>query len=180
MILREQAAFSPFEFDRLKAIETVLYVARKAPIPDRFHVCKIIYFADKYHLTNYGRFIFGDHYAAMKNGPVPSGAYDIIKAAGDGKIPELRTDDLDVIALRDADAGVFSESDMEALDNSIAQYGNEPFNRLSLMSHDDAWNITTEKGRLVEDGTSIPIEFTRIAGMMQHGDALLKYVEEYY
>lgn len=176
----EKPTYSPFQFDERKAIETLLYVARRAPIPDRFHVCKIIFFADKYHLENYGRFIFGDFYAAMKNGPVPSRAYDLIKAADAGKIDEIKTDDLNVTALRDPNLAEFSESDIEALDGAIAQYGTIPFGRLSLMSHEGAWDVTTEKGKLVENGTSIPIEFTAIAGMFPKGAALLKYVEEYY
>src|ERR1041385_8562498 len=92
---------SPLAVDKRKAIETIIYVARKAPIADRFHVCKIIYFADKYHLQHYGRFVFGDYYVAMKNGPVPSGAYDVIKSADEGLQQSLATADFDVIALRE-------------------------------------------------------------------------------
>src|SRR5688572_6636382 len=119
-ILRDPAADdSPFPFDKRKAEETVIYVARKAPIPDRFHICKIIYFADKYHLQNYGRFLFGETYVAMKNGPVPSGAYDVIKSADEMLPQKLATNDFEVIALRDPDDSLFSESDLEALDYAI-------------------------------------------------------------
>lgn len=178
--LVEQSSHSPFGgFDRSKAIETVLYVARRAPIPDRFHICKIIYFADKYHLANYGRFLFGDHYVAMKNGPVPSGAYDIIKSAEDGK-NDLAAADFDVIPLRDPDIGAFSESDLEALDQAIAEVGTMSFGRLSVLSHDEAWKATTDNGKLVEQGGRIPIEFIRISGMMPDSEALLEYIKEHY
>lgn len=178
--LRERSAFSPFEFDKRKAVETLLYVARRAPIPDRIHICKIIYFADKYHLENFGRFIFGDHYVAMHNGPVPSGAYDLIKAAEAGQVKELRADDLYVMGLRDPLLEVFSESDFEALDQAVAQYGNISFSRLSLMSHDEAWKTATEDGKLVVDGGTVPMEFNDIAKMIAPGDSLLKYISDYY
>ena len=39
----------------------------------------VLLFADKKHLERYGRFITGDTYSAMENGPVPSFAYDVVK-----------------------------------------------------------------------------------------------------
>lgn len=180
-ILRDPAADdSPFPFDRRKAEETVIFLARKAPIPDRLHICKIIYFADKYHLENYGRLLFGDHYVAMKNGPVPSGAYDVIKDADETWPQKIATNDYDVIALREPDLSCFSESDLEALDHAIAAYGKVSGYRLSLMSHDEAWREVTEDGKLVEDGGRIPIEFSRITKMMRDPEALQEYLNEYY
>jgi uncharacterized phage-associated protein len=171
---------SPFTFDKTKAVETVIYVARKAPIPDRFHICKIIYFADKYHLQHYGRFLFGETYVAMKNGPVPSGAYDVIKTADETLPQKLATNDFEVIALREPDYGLFSESDLEALDYAITTYGAMAFKRLMIASHDEAWKAVTEDGNLVEQGGRIPIEFIRINGMMPNSEALLEYLNEYY
>ncbi|MCW7083120.1 Panacea domain-containing protein [Escherichia coli] len=66
-------------FDSEKALEAILYVASKAPIPDIYHVGKILYYADRFHLESFGRLITGDHYNAMKDGPVASNTYDIIK-----------------------------------------------------------------------------------------------------
>jgi hypothetical protein len=37
-------------FDAEKALEAILYVASKAPIPDIYHVGKILWFADRVHL----------------------------------------------------------------------------------------------------------------------------------
>jgi uncharacterized phage-associated protein len=171
---------SPFPFDKEKALETLLYVAQKAPVPDRFHICKIIYFADRDHLENFGRFVFGDYYAAMQHGPVPSGAYDLIKAAETGEVEDLKADDLYVMGLRAPRLELFSESDLEALDSAIAEYGTESFDRLSVRSHDDAWKAATDDGRLVEQGGSVPIAFTEITKTMPEGDSVLEYVKEYY
>ena len=63
----------------LKALETLVYLAGKEQ--RSYWVLKMIYFADKEHLRKYGRQIFGDRYIAMKLGPVPSLAYDIVKTA---------------------------------------------------------------------------------------------------
>ena len=172
--------YSPFAFDKRKAVETVIYVARKAPIPDRFHICKILYFADLYHLQHYGRFLFGDYYVAMKNGPVPSGAYDVIKTADETLPQKLATNDFDVIALREPDLSLFSESDLEALDHAIAAYGKMSFTRLSVASHDAAWRASTDNGKLVEQGGRIPMVFILISEMMQNSEALLEYIKEYY
>lgn len=65
-----------FHFDPEKAVEVILYVASRVRDSGFHRVSKILYFADRDHLAMYGRFICGDSYVAMKNGPVPSGAYD--------------------------------------------------------------------------------------------------------
>ncbi len=52
-------------FDSEKALEAILYVASKAPVPDIYHVGKILYYADRAHLERYGRLITGDEYKAM-------------------------------------------------------------------------------------------------------------------
>ena len=72
---------TPFRFDQEKAIETIIYLSGYVDNPSHLGICKLLYFADKTSLEKYGRFIFGDDYLAMKAGPVPSGAYDLIKAA---------------------------------------------------------------------------------------------------
>jgi len=56
-------------FDSEKALEAILYVASKAPIPDIYHVGKILYYADRFHLEAFGRLITGDQYNAMKVWP---------------------------------------------------------------------------------------------------------------
>src|SRR4051794_37148117 len=65
-----------------KALEVILWLAhRQSPI-DFYHILKMVYFADKYHLNIYGRPVVGDRYEAKNYGPVPTAVYDILK--GDG------------------------------------------------------------------------------------------------
>ena len=173
----------PFTFDREKAKEAILYIASHAPIPDRFNICRIIYFADKYHLEKYARFICGDSYAAMIHGPVPSATYDIIKAADNGFIADISVNDWDVAGMRQPRLEVFSESDIEALDWAIHEYGELPFKVLRDISHDEAWKAATDNGKLVEPPSivrSVPIPFENIVSMLKDRDAILDYIQEYY
>lgn len=147
-------------FDSEKALEAILYVATRAPIPDMYHVGKILYFADIMHLDCYGRLITGDNYIAMKDGPVAQNGYDIIKIAqGKGKfIPNgitiddvmgsLRVSDKSggyrVEALRSFDDDAFSDSDLKCIDNAIDIYGEMTFGQIRDISHDEVWSGATE------------------------------------
>jgi len=173
----------PFTFDHEKAIETLLFVACNAPIADRFHICKILYFADRHHLEKYGRFIYGEHYVAMRNGPVPSRAYDLIKYADAGDIADLAVDDSNVMALREADVEIFSESEIEALQWAIKNFGSLGFLELRAISHDDTWNTVTEHGKLVQPPSTlrkVPIAFGHIIETVDGGASILDYIQEHY
>src|SRR5574340_1046315 len=71
-------------FDREKALETILFVAKNLATPTLHSVSKVLYLADKRHLQDYGRLICGDRYIAMEYGPVPSAIYNMMKVA-DGR-----------------------------------------------------------------------------------------------
>jgi len=140
-------------FDPRKGIEAILYVASLVKDPTFHRVSKVLYFADKYHLAHYGALICGDDYVAMKHGPVPSGIYDILKAVrGDGDIGMGEAaaqsfaveDGKRVRPRRDPNLEEFSESDREALDAAIAEYGPLSFNELTERSHDSAWHAADE------------------------------------
>jgi uncharacterized phage-associated protein len=144
----------PFNFNIEKGIESVLYIIENGTQPTFHHVSKVLYFADKEHLERYGRFICGDSYIAMKNCPVPSGIYDLLKLArGDLSPifypPQEIIDSIhqaigilgrySIINRRKSDTEMFSESDIECLNNSIKKYGNLSFSQLTELSHDKAW-----------------------------------------
>lgn len=138
-----------FKFDSEKAIEVIVYLAKQAPIPDIYHILKIIYFADKFHLEKYGRFICGDSYVAMKHGPVPSSTYDIIKyVRGDGcymtfnehasRSFEVQPDER-ISPCRSANIDLLSESDLSCLDLAMESVGSLSFDDLKNRSHDSAY-----------------------------------------
>src|SRR5450759_1773696 len=71
-------------FDRDKALEVIIYVAKNLASPSLHSISKILYLADKRHLQHFGRLICGDRYVAMEYGPVPSAVYNMMKVA-DGR-----------------------------------------------------------------------------------------------
>jgi len=72
----------PFRIDLSKLFEAILYLLELRKPLTRFDLSKMIYFADREHLLNYGKPITGDSFYAMEHGPVPSKTYDILKVAG--------------------------------------------------------------------------------------------------
>src|SRR5260370_34242127 len=55
----------------------------------QYDILKTIFLADKAHLNKYGRPITFDNYVAMRAGPVPSLAYDLLKEK-QSKINQVR------------------------------------------------------------------------------------------
>jgi hypothetical protein len=139
-----------------KALETILYLAER----DHRHywLLKAIYLADKEHLQRFGRQIFDDNYIAMKDGPVPSLAYDLIKCArGDGRnffadlepqnainVPDRFT----VIPKRPTTTDLFSPSELECLDHAFQIVKPLSFGQLKALSHDAAYLAADQDGEM--------------------------------
>ena len=139
------------QFDRTKALNALLYVANRLQRKDFHKVFKIIYFADRQHLADWGKPITGDSYIAMEAGPVPSRMYDMMKIVrGDSYLPD--TEGLSkyfavenwmyVNPLVDADMNKLSRNEQEALDVSIAKYSELSYDEIKEKSHDVAWRYT--------------------------------------
>jgi uncharacterized phage-associated protein len=133
-------------FNAQKALEVLLYILSKR-CTDMYNVLKVIYFADKNHLKRTGHTIFKDRYIAMKNGPVPSGAYDLIKAIrGRSQFNDYHSLVTDAIAfeeatsyilrpLRSPNLKLISNADFLSLNEAISQYGEMSFEDLKNSSH---------------------------------------------
>lgn len=162
------------KFDFQKAVETVLYVVNRIDDPTFMSVAKILYFADKTSLETFGRFITGDTYVAMKNGPVPTSTYDLMKAGKDSDVYGF-----EVIAqyhlrpLREANLDELSDSDVECLDKVITAYGHLPWWQLRDLSHDAAWEQTWKEAG--ERG-SAPIPLERVIELFDDSEVLLDYL----
>lgn len=154
-----------------RILEAFAYIAERAPAQKKnmYNVLKVFYLADKLHMERYGRFIFDESYSAMERGPVPSTAYDLIKAIRNDqelpfsiKSPVTLGSNHIVSAKRQADEDLFSGSDLLCMDEVIQLSENED---LGDLSHDNAWEST---GR----NSLIPIE--AILSTLQNSEALLE------
>jgi uncharacterized phage-associated protein len=159
----------PFVFDPDKAVESVFFVVPQITDKTMHCVAKVLYHADKLHLSRYGRPISGDWYAAMEFGPVPSSTYDIFKArrgderyknypvparAHDFKIVNQKT----ISVSRAADLAVLSESERECLKESAVAHGHKDFNQRTDESHGPAWDATNFNGMMRLENVLLEID----------------------
>jgi len=164
-----------FIFNPAKALEAILYASRLAPIPDIYHVLKILYFADKAHLEQYGRFIFGDSYVAMPKGPAPSGAYDIINYVR-GKSTVIPFEpaksafsvfDYSIKTLREPNLELLSKSDIKCIEAAAAKYGNFAFDQLHSASCDRAYKNADKNDFMSVES---------IASTLEDGDLIIEHL----
>jgi uncharacterized phage-associated protein len=156
----------PFALDTDKVIEAVLFVASRIENPTLHAIAKVLFHADKMHLSRYGRPISGDRYVAMKHGPVPSATYDILKTVrGDASFPlptraegAFSVENYHVRGLRPADERVLSRSEIECLSESAAQHGAKSFAQRSAESHGPAWQAVGENDIIELENLLLEIE----------------------
>ena len=109
----------------------------------------------------------------MEKGPVPSRAYDLIKAADETKKYGFVSDGYRIVISREAELDWLSESDRECLDQIINMYGNVPNWKRITDSCDDAWRAAWDaRGRR----GSVPMALERIIGMFENSEDLHDYV----
>ncbi len=134
-----------------KTITAFLYVATRLgkKTPDMHSVFKALYFADKKHLSEYGRMITSDTYIAMTDGPVPSLLYD---SCTESRSYRTSFDDLfelegrmSIRPLKEPDLDELSESDIECLDSAIEDVKRMNFNDRRQYSHDSAYENAWSK-----------------------------------
>lgn len=110
---------------------------------NKMKAIKLLWLADRYHLRKYGRPIFNDNYYAMEFGPVGSSTKDLAEfsvlspeeqeyAARFIK-PDAKR--LHFESVRNVDLEVFSDSDIEAIDEVFKNYGNKDQFELADFSH---------------------------------------------
>jgi len=166
---------SPFEFDEKVAIEAILFIAVRLRQPTFHRIAKLFYFADKAHLAQYGRFICGDHYIAMKHGPVPSGVYDLLKAVKNGyfarRYPHLSLafqveQGHCIKPLRHPNLEWLSDSEMTCLQHAIDRWGAASFAELTHISHDTAWLSVDENDEIGLD--AIVTAVGAPVGLLEH------------
>lgn len=134
--------------DPEKLVAVMLYVASGVSDPTKFKIGKLIFLGDFIHTAKHGRPIVGGRYCAMPNGPVPSEVLDLLSGLMSGDIaPEFWATGIETAFQLSGDPyptfvpkarpnmSLLSDSDVEILDEVIAQFGNWNFQKLVEFTH---------------------------------------------
>lgn len=169
---------SKFKIDIEKSINATLFILKNLGGTCDFHkVFKILYFSDQKHIARYGRPVTGDWYVAMRNGPVPSNIYDILKAIksdslfnGSAKYYQefFQAKSHYVNAKKEPDLDFLSETDIEVLNESLQENKGLNFAQLTNKSHDSAYENA-------QPDDAISFRHMAIAGGAN--EAILKYID---
>ena len=144
----EVATEFTFEFQKAKA--ALLYLTEKqVPHLTKGKICKLMFLADKHHVVRHGRPIIGARYCALEHGPVPSQLLDLLSEIESGKTTSPEAKELSsalsldrrytyphVGGIEKPDLAQLSESDVEALDEVVREYGRRTFTELRGLTHE--------------------------------------------
>jgi len=164
-----------YQFDKEKCIAVMLFVLNKLRQVDIHKLFKIIYFADIEHLLRTGKPITGDWYVAMKDGPVPSNIYDIIKVLRkdvDYRDPDLEkkfkiTGRFVVSPREEPDMDELTKVNIECLSRSIEENKGLSYDELVKKSHDKAYDKADRNNK---------ISFADMVRVYGANEELLKYM----
>jgi uncharacterized phage-associated protein len=140
-----------------KALEVILWLAEHKPGIDVYHVVKSAFYADKYHITKYGRPLIGDLYRAAWFGPLPQVIYgllrhepmEILALQTNGALPfRVEQGTFHVYADRGANPKRLSTSDVEALDHGLKEVGDASFEELLEKTHRDPAYVNAIAGAM--------------------------------
>ena len=146
--------------------KTMLLAEDRRPQLSQYDLVKTLFLADREHLNEWGRPITYDNYKAMKHGPVPSLAYNLLKgdekAIRDHKIEKLPWTYVAAPGGKGKKLfsplegqthvlGVLSESDIEALGDALTSVLSLGFGQIRRLTHDDpayieAWQENGDRG----------------------------------
>lgn len=180
---REGGSMFSTEFDQDATRAAILYAASSVAAPGLHKICKLFYFADRLHLERYGSLMFGDEYGAWKYGPVPLGAYQLMKDAQ--RHPEaactfgftVQHQEVSgwtapvVIPHEAPDLDELAASVLECLDFAVQHYGEGTFSELTAVSHDAAWNAAGPDGEMTPE---------LIASTLPNAAAVLEHLRNPY
>lgn len=169
-----------FSFSLEKLIHAIAYFAsRNIHDLTKLKAAKLLYFADKDHLLNFGRPIIGDVYFCLPYGPVPSLSLnemnDAINTSSLEEGDDIHADTICFASVLKVhkpipllgghpvfrakngfDADVFSKSEIASLEKAVKQYGSKTAPELIDLTHKEvAWMIPNE-GRRPNGRAPIP------------------------
>jgi uncharacterized phage-associated protein len=131
-----------FTFNPAKFVNAVAWLATECPHCTKMKICKLLYFADKEHLLQYGRPIIGDTYYKLKDGPIPTKGLNVLRGQSGPATDALLREFVDVGAWavtpkKAADLSVFSKSDLRVLNHIKETLGALTAYQLRDLSHEE-------------------------------------------
>lgn len=172
-------------FDAAKALAAIGYLVINSGA-GLYPVMKMLYLADRNHLSSYGRSITGDDFAAMKEGPVPEGAYALVKFVRHNRqyfdpMPDARDrlamDGHNFKFLQEVDIGNLSASDRQALDDVLGIYHAGGWQAVRDQSHDAAWEAAWASAQAMNSG-STAISLETIVASLPNAAELMDYLAD--
>lgn len=168
-------------FERKKLIEIVLHILNLTKGVTSYQLNKLLYFAERSHLANWGVSLVPTTFEAWDRGPVPRFLYLATKHLSTPEKPftkelarSVRLDERNgqtiLIATREADADYLSESAIEALNEAVSNYALLPDEELQEKSHDSAWEEARRKGMNEE------ISRLSMAKVLTQDEAMLEFI----
>jgi hypothetical protein len=136
-----------FRFAAAKSLAAIRWMLRKRQPLDLHAILKSCYFADKAHLNEFGRPIFGATYRAMRFGPVPLEIYEMLKGESIW-LAEIQAErypwSLEGYRVRlldndDPELGELSETDLECLALALDKSLGMNFNERTAATHGPDW-----------------------------------------
>lgn len=133
------------QFKLKKTTQAIHYFANKAGGEiEKLKVLKLLFFTDRYMMRKYATALTGDQYFAMKNGPVASKAYDLIKLNADHlgtyefeyAVDHLIPIDNGVRAKENGNHKSFSKLEVASLDLIWDEYGHMTSKELVGLTHE--------------------------------------------
>lgn len=141
------------DIQRIEAV--LLYILNRMPegTRDVYHIVKTAFFAQKNHFVKYALPLFNDRISALPFGPVPSLMYNILRVArgesapyrfGDNRVLARVSAAIDYeaesfTANRQPDMECLSKSNIECLDEAIAEVSHMRFDKLMAKTHGPEW-----------------------------------------
>ena len=173
--------------EEIKKIEAVvLYILEQFKDGvDYIKLFKIMYFAQREYLANYGLTVVDDSFKARLRGPVPALTYKVVKMAENGDtsgdlrefVSSIRVDDNQkVYARKRPNLDYLAQAAEDELDKMIAKYRDVSSKDLSKLSHDSAYDAVVE--RMKDDPQKDTLTLIDIARAGGASEAMVDHIRE--
>lgn len=138
------------QYQKDKFINAILFFAKNTD-PEKLGIkklAKLLFFSDFLHFERYGRPIIGDEYYHLPQGPVPTTSYDLYKDTFKRKIKTGLEEYISINPikvgiytmekinpLKECDENVFSDSDLEIMQEIAKRFYSETGTDLARMAN---------------------------------------------